>query len=187
MNAEQGPRPMSRKRYSAYVVILLCAVVLLYLLVGRGMQFFLVPTNSMRPTFQPQDYILTLTERQYQRGDLVVLQDPMDHLGFVVKRIVGVGGDVVSVENNALHIDGQYVSEPYLMEPAIVYVFPPYQVPEDHVFLLGDNRNQSDDSTNWPRRSVPEDTIVGKVRLIYLPLARMGRVSAYPLEVPALD
>ena len=176
-------REISRGRYIYYLVILICASILLYLFVMRDMRFFLVPTPSMEPTFQPRDYIMTLNDNTYERGDLVVLEDPLEMDAYVVKRIVGVGGDTVSVTWGALFLNDSYVSEPYIREPFIEYHLAPHEVPEGHVFVLGDNRNESDDSSNWPQHSVSEDSIVGKVRLIYLPFGRQQWVRGYPLAL----
>ncbi len=174
-------RKISRTRFVYYVVLLICASVLLFLLVARDMRFFLVPSPSMIPTFQPRDYLLTLNDSTFERGDLVVLDDPLEAGSYVVKRIVGVGGDTVTITWGALFINDSYVSEPYTLEPYIEYSLPSHEVPEDHVFVLGDNRNESDDSSNWPQHSVPKDNIIGKVRLIYLPFGRQQVVRGYPV------
>ncbi|MFO7775490.1 MAG: signal peptidase I [Candidatus Hydrogenedentota bacterium] len=176
-------QPLSRARYTAYVIILICACILLYFFYGRDMRFFLVPTSSMLPTFQAQDYILTLNADDYERGDLVVLRDPRNLNQYLVKRIVGVGGDEVSVRQGALFVNGSYASEPYILEPYIEYQMEPYIVPENHVFLLGDNRNQSEDSSTWPEPGQPAKRIVGRVQAIYLPFNRMQWVSPYPFTV----
>ena len=176
-------QPLSRARYTAYVIILICACILLYLFYARDMRFFLVPTSSMLPTFQARDYILTLNANDYERGDVVVIRDPVDLSQYMVKRIVGVGGDEVTVRQGALFVNGSYVSEPYTLEPYIEYQFAPYTVPENHVFLLGDNRNQSEDSSTWPEPGQPTDRVVGRVHAIYLPFNRMRLVSPYPFTV----
>ncbi|MFP4172357.1 MAG: signal peptidase I [Candidatus Hydrogenedentota bacterium] len=176
-------QPLSRARYTAYVIILICACILLYLFYIRDMRFFLVPSSSMLPTLQARDYILTLNANGYERGDLVVLEDPKDMNQYIVKRIVGLGGDEVMVRQGALFVNGSYVSEPYIREPYIEYQTAPYTVPENHVFLLGDNRNQSEDSSTWPDPGQPAERVVGRVQAIYLPFNRMQWVSPYPFTV----
>lgn len=184
------PRQLSRARFIYYVCILAVCVVLLYFLVFREMRFFLVPSMSMEPALHPRDHIVTLNAPAYERGDVVVAKDPTSDGDYVVKRIAGVAGDEIQIYGNALFINGAYASEPYMNEP-INYDFPPhdafstpppYVVPEDHVFLLGDNRNYSEDSSQWEPPSVPVEDIIGTVRYIYLPWDRFGPVLSYPLS-----
>jgi len=128
-------------------------------------------------------------EDAYKRGDVVVIVDPDDPKSFLVKRIVGLGGDRIKIDGGALFIDGAYASEPYIKEP-IKYDFPhhkqfeqvePYVVPDGEVFVLGDNRNLSDDSSKWKHPGVPVGKIIGKVKFIYLPFSRIEAVHSYPL------
>ena len=193
-------RRLSRTRYASYVVLLIVCVVLLYFFYARGMRFFLVPSESMEPTLFPNDYILTLSEPEYNRGDIVVAYDPIDpdNLSFIVKRVVAVGGDTVRIEGGALFVNGSYASEPYVNEPPH-YDFPSdpreleYTVPEGNVFLLGDNRNFSEDSSDdvWAvegkhkSHAVPLDDIIGKVEQIYLPRSNAGPAHHYPLATIA--
>ena len=171
--------------------MILLAVPLLYLFIGRGMRFFRVPSISMEPTILVSDFILTLRQDGYERGNIVVVEDPMVSGDYIVKRIVAVGGDRVSIHGGAVFINGGYASEPYRLEP-IDYNMEEYVVDEGDVFLLGDNSNWSVDSHNWAAGvadsdevrpgSVPGDTIVGRVRYIYLPVGRMQTMRAYPLR-----
>jgi signal peptidase I len=132
---------------------------------------------------------MTLKEKTYHRGDIVVLDDPEDEGGYLVKRIVGVGGDTVAIEGGALFLNGKYASEPYIPEPMVIDL-DPVSIPDAHVFVLGDNRNHSDDSSVWEREEngekvrglpLPVETIIGKVLYIYNPINRMGRVNGFPL------
>ncbi|MBI4557614.1 MAG: signal peptidase I [Candidatus Hydrogenedentes bacterium] len=187
---------LSPARKTAYIGIIICSAFLIYLFGFRGMRFFLVPSGSMEPTLLPGDRLVTLNQTGYHPGEIVVLRDPEDTGSYVVKRIVALGGDTVSADGGALFINGGYASEPYLLEP-INYELKPFTVAEDHVFVLGDNRNESEDSSLWatavpgnddpppagPRtgKSVPSETIIGRVSYIYYPPTRMGPLRPYPL------
>lgn len=185
---------LSRRRYTAYVVILILSVVFLYFLLIRDMRFFLVPTSSMVPALRPRDYIMTMHDDRYERGDIVVTYDPLDptQTTYVVKRIVGLPGDTIRIIGGALFLNGSYASEPYLNEH-MKYDFPagptPFSVPDGTVFVLGDNRNFSEDSSSeeWRQRgmydspAIPLDKILGRVRFIYLPIDRARAVRSYPL------
>jgi len=175
-------RSLFGKRAGQTASVLLLGL-LLYLFVGRGMRFFLVPSGSMEPGLTRNDHLITLTEREYERGDIVVIEDPEDGAYFV-KRIAAVPKDRVRVYDGALFLNGEYASEPYIAEP-MAYAFPepgnpPVVIPPDHVFVLGDNRNASRDSS-VDLVAYPVENIVGKVRYRYFPYDRFGAIDSYPL------
>lgn len=165
-------------RQGGYIAFILLSVPVIYLFGFRHMSFFMVPSASMEPTLITGDHLITLTAHYYRRGDVVVTEDPEEKGAFIVKRIVAVAGDTVAVEGGALYINGQYVSEPYLKSPPH-YMMPPYKLPPDSVFLLGDNRNNSEDAHAWPDKAQPVKNIIGKVRFIYYPYERAGRFAHY--------
>ncbi len=172
-----------RGRNAAYIAILVIAAVIGYLAVFRDLSMFLVPSGSMEPTLYSRDYLMTLAENTYHRGDIAVINDPVDPKSFLVKRIVGLPNDTIEIQGGALFINDQFASEPYVKEP-MEFVFEPYTVPDGHVFVMGDNRNNSEDSVTW-KKAVPADTIIGKVRFIYNPVNRMGPVDSFPLTATA--
>lgn len=185
---------MTSHRLSVYVAYAVLALVIIpfgYLYMVKGIRFFRVPSESMVPTLEIADYLITVPEQPYELGDVVVLHDPKSEGQYVVKRIVAFGDQVVRAEGGGLFLNGRYVSEPYLNEP-MQYNMREYTVPQDSVFVLGDNRNESEDSHNWgrgagssPDRGRPEavalDQVIGKVVAIYLPFDRIQWVKRYPL------
>jgi len=161
------------------VGLLLLACLGLYFFAYRGGRFFLVPSASMEPTLLEGDQIVTLRESVYGRGDVVVLRDPEDEKAYIVKRIMAAGGDTILVAGGAVYVNGSYVSEPYILSTPD-YEMRTYSVPEGHVFLLGDNRNNSEDSHLWKDKARPVNEIIGKVRFIYFPFNRFGFFQGYP-------
>lgn len=130
-----------------------------------------VENVSMKPTLQPGDFLL-VNRVAYKLGDpsigdIVVFHAPgasdMDY----IKRIIGLPGNVVRVNNGTVTVNDQPLYEPYIADP------PNYSgewiVPEGEYFVLGDNRNNSSDSHLWG--FVPREDIVGKAMLIYWPLS----------------
>jgi signal peptidase I len=110
-----------------------------------------------------------------ERGDLVVFWYPFDQSKSYIKRVIGLPGDVVSIDRGTVKINGKPVAEDY--------VLPEYRdgvsmtartVDTDHYFVLGDHRNSSNDSRNWGL--VPRSCIYGKAVFVYWPLEKIGPV-----------
>ena len=91
----------------------------------------------------------------------------------MLKRVIGLPGDVVQVTGAQLYVNGQAIAEPYLAED-MTYEFGPITVPEDSVLLLGDNRNASFDAHMWSNPFVPMENIKGKAFFIYWPAEEFG-------------
>jgi len=123
----------------------------------------------MRPTLQDGEYIL-VNKLAYKfsepkRGDIIVFIFPVNPEEDLIKRIVGIPGDTVTVQDGVLSVNGTAVDEPYINAP------PAYngtwQVPEGNLFVLGDNRNDSRDSHQWGL--LPVQNVIGRSVLIYWP------------------
>jgi|PersoiStandDraft_1058852.scaffolds.fasta_scaffold97960_1 signal peptidase I len=167
------------KKSSCFMEILqslLVAVVLAVIIHTFIMQNFRIPSGSMIPTLQIQDYIfaskLSYRFNEPKRGDIVVFKYPKDTTRFFVKRLIAVGGESVALKNSKLYIDGRQVAEDYLPEGLRFPDYGPVTVPEGNYFMMGDNRNNSSDSRDWG--FVTESLIVGKEIFIYWPPARIG-------------
>ena len=108
------------------------------------------------------------------RGEIVVLNIPGRQSAPLIKRIIGLPGESVEIHDGRVYIDGEALNEPYLDQ--VTYGNMPRRVvPLGHVFLLGDNRNASNDSRSFG--SVPFEQIVGRAWLRYWPLNDMGFVE----------
>lgn len=175
---EPGYSESGNARLIVSIALLIVSVATLLFIVSGKIGFYVVPTSSMEPTLHPNDRIVSFSASRYTRGQVVVVRDPQKRDEYLVKRIVGTGNDEVEVLNGRLMVNGQVVNEPYLGEP-MQYQLGPTQVGADHVFLLGDNRNESEDSHLW-KHGVPTRDIMGAVRYIYSPGARRGTRVAYP-------
>jgi len=155
---------------------ILIAVVLAVLIRVFVLAPFFIPSGSMIPTLLEGDRIIVskITYRftEPQRGDIVVFKYPKDTSKDYVKRLIGLSGETVALKNNQLYINGQAMPESYL--PAGVHFsdYGPEQVPEGEYFMLGDNRQNSEDSRYWG--SMPRKNVIGKALFIYWPLNRIG-------------
>ncbi|WP_078591710.1 signal peptidase I [Streptomyces megasporus] len=142
-------------------------------------QPYTVPSDSMAPTVSAGERILAqrIDGDQVKRGDVVVFRDPMWGDLPMIKRVVGVGGDTVACcdKRGRLTLDGEALDEPYLRQGDRAS-FEAFEatVPEGHLFLLGDHRNDSLDSRTHlqdaANGSVKRDTVVGRVDAVVWPL-----------------
>jgi signal peptidase I len=128
-----------------------------------------VDGTSMIPTLKNGEYILVnkLAYRtgEPQRGDIVVFIFPMNPQEDLIKRVIGLPGEMVSVHNGVVSINGVVIEEPYIA--AAPLYDGEWVVPDDQLFVLGDNRNASKDSHQW--RFLPMENVIGKAVLIYWP------------------
>ncbi len=117
-----------------------------------GYEPFRLPANSMAPTLERGDFVMTDT-RYFQRnepayGDIAVFRFPRNEDVFYVKRVVGLPGDIIEIRNDVLYRNGEPVDEPYILLATFGRNSNSgsFAVPEDSYFLLGDNRHNSMDS-----------------------------------------
>jgi signal peptidase I len=129
-----------------------------------------VESISMQPTLYEGDFII-VNKLAYKlgapsRGDVIIFHAPPDPTGEpYIKRVIGLPGDTVEVNGGKVYINGVPLREPYIK--AAPNYHNTYQVPQDSLFVLGDNRNNSSDSHSWG--SVPIRDVIGKAELVYLP------------------
>jgi len=158
---------------SVAIAVLLAVLIRLFIL-----EPFYIPSGSMEPTLKENDRILVSKLNYYfeepERGDVIVFKYPRDTSRNFVKRVVAVGGETLTVRNSDLYINGRVVPEPYLPPGLKFDDFGPVEIPEESYFMMGDNRNNSDDSRVWGY--LPENLIVGKAIAIYWPPGRTGMV-----------
>jgi signal peptidase I len=159
-----------------WVVVIGGAILITILLRTFAFQTFYIPSASMVPTLQVQDRIVVnKIADDFHVGDIVVFERPDTWTAqhdVLIKRIVGTEGQTIEIRGGVLYRDGEPVDEPYLPQGITMADFEPVVVPEGHVFVMGDNRNQSSDSReNGP---VPEENIVGRAALRIWPLGEFG-------------
>jgi signal peptidase I len=165
------------------------AGVIAILIVGFVVQPVRVEGQSMMPKLHDQDrifvnkFIYPLREwigdkEPIKRGDIVVLLYPDDPSKSYIKRVVGLPGEEVNVENGKLYINGKQIDEPYLDSEYLSVDSMPgsMHVKEHHYFVLGDNRRNSSDSRYWGL--VPEKYIYGKAIFRYYPFTPVERIGA---------
>lgn len=182
----QIPAPLA-----AAVLAAACIVILLLRIYVFQPVYIL--EHSMEPTLYSGarcfSVNINLYRRGLERGDIVRLRDPRGQGFDLTKRVIGLPGELFSVQGGLVYINGQPLDEPYVSEPLMIAV-PPLRIPEGHVMALGDNRNHSDDSLLWG--PVPQTLIRSKVAFQFWPpehvrsLAPQSTASRKPgARVPA--
>ena len=165
-------------RGRSLVVPALVGGVVLLLLIGTFVAEPVAgPTGSMSPTLRAGDHVVVdkLAYRfgEPRRRDLVVFRSASGEL--LLKRVVGVGGDRVGVEDGVLHVNGRAVREPFVNRRLVDSVyFGPVRVPHGAVFVMGDRRSNSVDSRTFG--PVPRSRVVGRVDVRVWPPGRAGGV-----------
>ena len=136
--------------------------------------------SSMEPNFQDGECIM-VNKVSYrssgpQRGEVIIFDPPFSSEYPYIKRVIGLPGETVEIKDGKVSINGTALEEEYIMAPPS-YKMPAQEVPETEYFVLGDNRNNSNDShNNW---TVPRDNIIGKAWFTYWPPSKLGVVKHY--------
>ncbi|MBC8476915.1 MAG: signal peptidase I [Dehalococcoidia bacterium] len=138
---------------------------------------------SMEPSFHSGQRILiskvTYRMHEPERGDVIVFRPTNSEKGEFIKRIIAVPNDTVEVKDDAVYVNGTRLKEPYINNTPS-YHLGKQKIPAGNYFVLGDNRNQSNDSHNgWV---VPRQNIVGKAWLSIWPPPEWGLVPEYSLH-----
>ena len=158
----------------------LILAVVLYFLIDSVVARVRVENISMEPTLQPGDFLLvnklSFKVGDIHRGDIIVFHYPQNPKEDYIKRIIGMPGDTVKIGSGKVMVNDQVLNEPFISaEPVYAGT---WLVPEDNLFVLGDNRNQSSDSHSWGY--VPVANIVGKALVIYWPMDQFKILTQPP-------
>ena len=133
--------------------------------------------ESMNATLRSGELVVSVKGAGFETGDIVAFYY---NNNILVKRVIACSGDWVDIDADGnVYVNQQLIEEPYLTEkafgePDIVF---PYQVPEDRIFVLGDNRKVSVDSRHQAVGCVTSEQIVGKIVFRVWPLSRIGPVK----------
>lgn len=157
------PRPKSLAR-----VILepLAVAVGLAAAARAAVHIYSIPSRSMVPTLEVGDQIVVTryVTAEPERGEVIVFRSPLAADELMVKRVIGVPGDVVDSRLGRVRVGGHTLPEPYVLRAAASGAIEAQVIPADSYYVLGDNRDDSLDSRTWGY--VPRDRIVGRARVV---------------------
>lgn len=176
MTAEKRAEQRGRGAYE-WVQTLVCSVLAVVLVFTFAVRGFWVDGQSMRETLQNGDLLLILNDHLcggYQPGDIVVLRKASFRDGKpLVKRVIATEGQTVDIDFEAgiVYVDGEALEEDYIREPTWTPegLDFPVTVPEGHIFVLGDNRNNSSDSRHKDLGPIDIRMVTGKAVFLLVP------------------
>ena len=166
----------------AWLRDLVLSVLLAVILIVFIYQPVKVEGTSMMPSLTDQEriFINKFTYRfgiaAIERGDMVVFWYPGDKSKSYIKRVIGLPGDRVEIDEGTVIVNGKRLTEEYVPEEyRDRQSYPRATVPPDRYYVLGDHRSSSNDSRSWG--TVDRKLIYGKAVFVYWPLEKMGRVK----------
>ena len=168
-----------RYRLVREVIETIVLTVLMFLIIRFAVQNFNIDGMSMEPNLHNKELILvdkwTYLFHPPERGDVIVFQAPPDHTQDYIKRVIGLPGDVITIQNTTVIVDGVTLKETYVDpnrqgNPYAYKVINNKVIPANEYFVLGDNRAGSSDSRDWG--FVPRKNIVGRAAFVYWPLGQ---------------
>lgn len=160
-----------------WIKSIVLAVLFAFLLLKFVVFFAYVPTGSMIPTINEGDRIvvwkcfryLDWENRGLTYGDMVVFKfsdgDKVPEEKLLVKRVIGMGGDIISIDNGIVYRNDEKLEEPYVINKDSFFM-KELVVPEGEIFVLGDNRIGSYDGRYWEKQTIPVEDVVGEVTFL---------------------
>ncbi len=170
------------KPFVREIIITVAIALALFLVARLSIQTYEVFQTSMEPNFSEGQRVLVNKAAYWfggpQRGDVILLKAPGNNDETFIKRAIGLPGDTIEIISGQLYINGVAIEEPYVIK-SFTYSMQKLTIPEGNYFVLGDNRDISNDSHNgW---LLAEEDVIGKAWLITWPPSDWGTVPAYHL------
>ena len=164
-----------------YLITLLLMMVIAFTIRSVIFEPMRVKGNSMKDTLQPGDYMavekLSYIVKPMKRGDVVICYYPNNDEYTCVKRIIGLAGDTITIEEGVVSVNGVRLQEDYVTTGMTPKHDGTYEVEEGCIFVMGDNRLVSRDSTDGMVGSIPSERVIGRVNRVLLPFSRSKKLS----------
>jgi signal peptidase I len=188
-----GDRPAKSSSWKRnaieWIVVIAGAVAVALIIQATSFQAFFIPSSSMESTLNPGDRVL-VNKWSYRlhpihRGDIVVFHKPKGELANnvtdLIKRVIGLPGESITIANNHVYVNGHQLIEPYLDADAVTQPHPgpyictpkqPCTVPKGDIWVMGDNRVFSEDSRYFG--PIPESSVIGRAFFRIWPINKIG-------------
>lgn len=186
----EAPPPAPQGNWKRLVLDILETVLLsavLFLVINTLTARVRVDGFSMRPTLDDGQFVLVnrlayqFDEPRY--GDIVVFHYPLSPNQDLIKRVIGLPGDTVRITGGQVYVNGAILDEPYIAAAPRYDV--EWNVPEGHLFVLGDNRNDSNDSHSWG--PLQTKNVIGKAVLVYWPFDKFSLIDHTDVAMAAQE
>ena len=157
-----------------WIVSIVVAVALAMFIRTFIVELYVVDGPSMRPTLESEERLVVnkfiYRFRPPEKGEVLVFHYPRDPSRDFIKRVIAAPGDTIEIRAGRVLVNDQLLTEDYILEKTRSE-YPKSTVPEGHVFVMGDNRNNSEDSRFADVGFVPYDLIKGKAMLVFWPIS----------------
>lgn len=154
------------------IALFLCFLITRFLLFSAE-----IDSGSMIPTLNVGDRVLVTkiyNVDNIKHGDIIVFSKEGERLP-LIKRVIGLPGDEVSIKNGVVYVNGEEIKEDYVKNPQ--NYTGDFKVPDGHFFFLGDNRSNSKDSREWSDPYIYKEKIIGKARIKIYPIKDFGNLK----------
>ena len=159
-----------------WVISIVAAVVMALLIRTFVVELYIVDGPSMRPTLQHEERLVVnkfiYRIREPEKGEILIFKYPRDPSRDFIKRVIATAGDTIEIKEGRVYVNDQMLNEDYILEKTRTE-YPKVTVPEGTIFVMGDNRNNSDDSRFADVGFVPLDLIKGKAVVVFWPLDKI--------------
>lgn len=169
------------KEIQDWLVAIVIAAVLAFVIRTFIVEPYLVDGPSMRPTLYTDERLIvnkfTYWFHSPERGDVIVFKFPSDQKKDFIKRVIAIPGDTIEIKDGHVILNGQILKELYILNDPIQGTYSQATVPAGHVFAMGDNRNNSEDSRYKEVGFVPYELIKGKALFIFWPFDKFKSLT----------
>ena len=170
LNAQKKVRKKNvKKEFLHNCAIVGISVIAAYIVFNVFISLNVTPTESMVPTFIPKDIAvanrLAYCKKTPERGDIISFYNE-ENDSYYTKRVIGIAGDEITFVDGYVYINGEKYEEPYIDDSIETNCTKSFSVPENCVFVLGDNRENSNDSRYWNEPYISIDDITSKIMFI---------------------
>lgn len=173
LRRKQNSRRIFRQTVFSLLVVATVAVLAAMLF----FPIFRVTGSSMEPTLHPKEIVVCLKSSRFESGDLVAFYYNNKVL---LKRVISTAGDTIEIDDSGnVFVNGSQLDEPYITKKSLGQcdIDFPYQVPDNRIFVMGDNRETSVDSRTTAVGCIADEYVIGKVFLRVWPLERLGSLD----------
>ena len=181
---KKKPKKSLKRELMEDIIMIVFVLITVWVMKNYVLINAVIPSASMEDTIMTGDRIfgsrLSYEFGEPQRGDIAIFKFPDDESQLYIKRVIGLPGDTIDIEDGKIYINGsaEPLQEDYLKEEWTVATGPyTFEVPEGSYFMMGDNRNDSWDARYWSNTYVTKDKILGKALFTYWPFAHFGKLE----------